>query len=131
MEWDFTSSQVSLGKIDYKLEDFLRDFREEIDTNFPKHNDQEKKHICGLFYGVMYHKFNGYDDENISKIFKIDPEFVKIIAKENKANIDMLSAIIMNIFLRNMQETGGLLSDEENLKLVNTEVRRFHELHKL
>ncbi|MCX6734512.1 MAG: hypothetical protein NTZ25_01215 [Candidatus Peregrinibacteria bacterium] len=131
MEWDFTTSQVSIGEVDYKLEDFLRDLRVETDTNFPKYNDEQKERLFKLFYGVMYFKFNGHDGKEIGKTFNVDPEFVEIIVNENKANIEMLGAIIMNVFLKNLQDTNGMLSDAENLCLMNAGLRRFHTQHNL
>lgn len=131
MEWNFTPSQVSLGEVHYTLEDFLRDLQVEIDTNHPEYNEEQRKRLCQLFYDVMYFNFIGRDHKEIAGMLKIDPEFATIIIHNNKANIDMLGAIIMNIFLKNMEETKGLLSDEENVQLVNAELRRFHELHNL
>jgi hypothetical protein len=131
MEWDFTPSAVSIGKVKYTLEDFLRDLRVEVITNFPKLDEQQLEQICRLFYGVMYFWFNGCEGAEISKTFKVDPKFVEAILANNKANMDMLGAIIMNIFLKNLQETQGVLSDTENILMVNARLMKFHEIHKL
>lgn len=131
MEWNFTPSQVSTGEVDYKLEDFLRDLRVEIDTNFPEYEDDKRKSLCRLFYGVMYFKFNGHANSEIAKTFKVDAELVKIIENENKANMEMLGGIIMNVFLKNLQETNGMLSEAENLRLTNAKLKHFHSINNL
>ena len=47
MEWDFTPSEVSIGKVAYTLEDFLRDLRVEIDMNLTKF--EIHSHFC-IYY---------------------------------------------------------------------------------
>lgn len=131
MQWNFTSSQVCLGEVHYALEDFLRDLQQEIDTNFPQYNEQQREKLCSLFYSVMFFEFTGHLHTEISRTFGIDPEFVEIIVANHKENIDMLGAIIMGIFLKNLQDTRGLLSDDQNLQLINAELRHFHSLYNL
>jgi hypothetical protein len=131
MEWDFTTSQVLGGEIDYGLEDFIRDLKGEMEYNFPKYEKRKQKRLFELYYRVFYFSFNCKSVDEISKLMGIEKEFVEIIIEGGKDNIAMLEAIIMGKFIQNLRDSGGMLSDSMNLKLLSAQVRDFHKKHKL
>lgn len=131
MKFDFTPSQVMLCEVSYSLEEFLRDLRAEMEYNFPQYSAQKLEEIAKLFYRVMYFSFNGRTSQEIADTVGIKKDFVDIILKDHKSDVEMLGSVIMSKFLRNLREASGLLSDCNNLDLVNAEVRNFHALNNL
>jgi len=131
MRFDFTASQVMLCEVSYTLEEFLRDLHAEVKYNFPQYSEQKLEEIAKLFYRVMYFSFNGRTSQEIAHTIGIKKDFADLILKDRKGDVEMLGSVIMGKFLRNVREAGGLLSDCDNLDLVNAEVRNFHALNNL
>jgi hypothetical protein len=131
MEWDFTTNQVLKGEVKYKLKDFLDDLYNELKFNFSKYKRKELNRLKRLYYRVMYFGFLGNSTNKIAELLKIDPEFAKLIIDNNEENIQMLEAIIMSKFLKNLRESGGLFPNQLNLDLTNAQLRKFHKKHNL
>lgn len=132
MEWDFTTKQVMKGEVDYDLEQFFEDLREEVDYNFNEVFEPDRlKNVAELFYRVMYFMTLGISVDDVTKKIGAKKEFVQVIIDLNEENLKMLVAIIQGLFLKNLQESGGYLSDSLNLRMVNAQMRKFHKKHKL
>jgi hypothetical protein len=131
MEWDFKIEDVYIGDVEYGLEDFLRDLKEEIDFNFKDMDARKKKRLCHVFYNIMHCSVIGLNKNKILEIFKLDDEGYKMMMDINKENAEMLQSIHMAMFLRNLKVSNGFVSDEDNFKLINGELRKFHIKHNL
>ena len=131
MEWDFTTKDVVLREVSYSLLDFIEDLKKEIDFNFSDLSAKERKKTFVLIYRLLHLTVVGRKKVEILKVFEIDAEFYKEMMESNKGNRDMLQAIHISMFLRNLSDSQGLLGDRENLKLINDELTRFHLKHNL
>lgn len=131
MEWDFTSTQLIEGQVEYDLEDFLRDLREEVDFNFGDVDEKKKEAMARICYCVCYFSAIGNSAEVISKRTGIPQKLVTMTKDVMEENIDMLEVIFMRKFLINLENSEGLLDNTANLELLNAQVRAFHGIHKL
>jgi hypothetical protein len=106
MIWDFTSTQVMKGEVDYSLENFYRDLIEQVKHNFGKTLSPEKfKECCNLFWLFChYQAITLSDEEIIQKLESIEPpmnkEFISMMCEVCKEDGKMLAAIYQNLFIK-------------------------------
>ncbi len=135
MEWDFTTKQVIGGEVNYSIEDFQRDLKNEVEFNFtsiPKKTKEavSKKTEKGItlndyfnfLYGICYLSAIEKKPSEISTVMGRLPtpernKIIEYMRESQKENIDMLRAILMRQYLR-LKEGG--LSDGNILKLYNS-----------
>lgn len=120
MQWDFTGIQVVRGEVAYSLEEFRRDFYEEVKENFPEYDAEALESMFRLAYDVCYCCASQRDLGELLKYcrkkgIKADKKYLELIRDSNLANIDMLKAI----FARKVSEfmDDGLTSTEALKKL--------------
>ena len=68
----------------------------------------------------------GTDKARIVEIFRVKADCYETVMDMNKENTEMLRHIHMAMFLKNLEISGGLISDSDNLRLLNAELKRFH-----
>lgn len=111
MKWDFTPSQVMEGKVNYSLDEFLKDLGEEIKSkiskkvfnHLPDGEERDKKYnevireVFNFVYKICY--LAVMKKQHLKLVLKQSNEaeidIIKRTIKENKSNIDMLHAILM------------------------------------
>jgi len=120
MEWDFTGIQVVKGEVTYSLEEFRRDFYQEVKENFPEYDAAALESMFRLAYDVCYCCASQRDLAELLKYcrkkgIKADKKYLELIRDSNLANIDMLKAI----FARKVSEfmDDGLTSTDALKKL--------------
>lgn len=131
MEWDFKVSDVITGKVDYGLDGFLSDLKNEVNFNFSDMSSKKKERVWRLFYRLMHFSVVGVEKEEILKIFKMDSDCFESLMSLNRENVEMLQAIHMSMFLRNLEVSVGLIGDSDNLCLLNDQLRRFNAKNNL
>lgn len=120
MKRNFTSTQVTMGKVDYSLEEFLRDLWEEVKSNIPKEvlnhlpegKERDKKYneaireIFNFVYEVCYLAVveKSYLKLVLKQSNEVERKLIKKTIKENKSNIDMLYAILRMHIARGLKE---------------------------
>ena len=120
MKWNFTGEQVVKGEVDYSLEEFRKDFFEEVKANFPEYGTEELDSIYRLAYDVCYCTAAQRDLSELlehcrEKGLKADMKYLELIRDSNLANIDMLKAIFARKVSEFMDE--GLSSEDALKKL--------------
>ena len=120
MKWNFTGEQVVKGEVDYSLEEFRKDFFEEVKDNFPEYGTEELDSIYRLAYDVCYCTATQRDLGELlehcrEKGLKADMKYLELIRDSNLANIDMLKAIFARKVSEFMDE--GLSSEDALKKL--------------
>lgn len=98
MQWDFTGAQVVKGEVDYSLEEFRKDYSEEVKENFPEYSEEALEAMYRLAYDVCYCTASQRSLGELLKHFKkkgikADMKYLELIRDSNLANIDMLKAI--------------------------------------
>lgn len=120
MKRNFTPTQVTMGKVDYSLEEFLRDLWEEVKSNIPKEvlnhlpegKERDKKYneaireIFNFVYEVCYLAVveKSYLKLVLKQSNEVERKLIKKTIKENKSNIDMLYAILRMHIARGLKE---------------------------
>ncbi len=120
MKWNFTGEQVVKGEVDYSLEEFRKDFYEEVKDNFPEYGTEKLDSIYRLAYDICYCTAAQRDLGELlehcrKKGLKADMKYLELIRDSNLANIDMLKAIFARKVSEFMDE--GLSSEDALKKL--------------
>jgi len=120
MKRNFTPTQVTEGKIDYSLKEFLRDLWEEVKSNIPKEvlnhlpegKEKDRKYnkiireVFNFVYEVCYLAVveKSYLKLVLKQSNEVERKLIKKTIKENKSNIDMLYAILRMHIARRLKE---------------------------
>jgi hypothetical protein len=120
MKRNFTPTQVTEGNVDYSLEDFLRDLREDVKSNMseevlnrlPEGKERDRKFneairdifnfVCEICYLAVVDK--AYLRLVLKQSNEVEKKLIKKTIKENKSNIDMLHAILRKHIERGLKE---------------------------
>jgi len=129
MKWSFTPTQVIEGEVVYSLEDYIRDLLEEIKSKvskkefdqFQEGEERDKKYlkavkdVFNFEYEInfMYALKKSYLSKIVKKADDEEKKIIKKTIKENKANMDMLHAILMK---RIANELGKGLTIKQAIK---------------
>lgn len=127
MEWEFTTSQVMNGEVEYSLDDFYRDLENELDFNIDKYEIKEKANVLILFYAVIYLTATGREVEKVHELTEIPIDLIEYVVENCQENIEMLKAIIQRRFLYNIETSKGLLPNHLNTLFVNAYLRQCHQ----
>ncbi len=110
MKQNFTPAKVAEGKVDYSLEEFLKDLWEDVKSNMPQEvfdrlpegHEKDRKYseairevfnfVCEICYLAVVEK--SYLKLVLEQSNKVEKRLIKKTIKENKSNIDMLHAIL-------------------------------------
>lgn len=118
MKWTFTSEQVMKGEVAYGLEDFRRDFYQEVKDNFSDYSKEKLESMFRLAYDVCYCEatqgsLNGLLTHYQEKGLPVDTKYLELIRDSNRENSVMLKAVLARELAKRMQEG---LSSEDALK---------------
>ncbi len=120
MKRKFTPAQVTEGKVDYSLEEFLRDLWEDVKSNIskevlnrlPEGKKRDRKYneairevfnfVCDICYLAVVEK--SYLKLVLKQSNEVERKLIKKTIKENKSNIDMLYAILRMHIARGLKE---------------------------
>jgi len=120
MKRNFTPTQVTKGKVDYSVEEFLRDLLEEVKSNMskevlnrlPEGKERDRKFnevtrtvfnfVCDICYLAVLEK--SHVELILKQSNEVEKELIKKTIKENKNNIDMLQAILMRQIARGLNK---------------------------
>ncbi len=99
MKWEFTCEQVASGKVEYTVDEFRKDFYEEVKINFPEYSDTELDSMFRLAYFVCY---SSAVQQDLVKLLKhlnekdvqADKKYLELIRDSNIENIKMLKAVL-------------------------------------
>lgn len=130
MEKTFTSKQVMLCEVEYSLEDFWHDLAEKVLEKYPSVASAGGERLVSCqraVYQVLYFAFNFKSPEEIDQTLKIPTGMAEAILACHVDDFEMLKSVIMGMFLRNLQESSGILSDDQNIRLLNAQLRIFHQ----
>jgi hypothetical protein len=114
MEWEFTPDQVVRVEVDYGLEDFRRDMREEVSLNMGQMDDLQQQKIFDVMYDLCYWVATGneYDDFlaglDQESFF---PSFLGSIRGMLAPNIAMLGAVLQRLIMDRVEGQGMSLDD--------------------
>ena len=102
MQWEFTGDQVVSGEVDYTLEEFRKDYYQEIKANFPEFNEQETDRMFKVAYDVCYctatkRQLSELVSHLRTKGITSDVQYLELIRDSNTENIAMLRAIFAAI----------------------------------
>ncbi len=134
MEKTFTPKQVMLCEVEYSLEGFWHDLAERVFEKYPSISKAGEGRLISCqraVYQVLYFAFNFKSPEEIDESLKIPTGMAEAILACHVDDFEMLKSVIMGMFLRNLQESSGILSDDQNLRLVNAQLRIFHQKYHL
>ncbi|MBT4937043.1 hypothetical protein HON22_03925 [Candidatus Peregrinibacteria bacterium] len=126
MEWDFTKSEVLKGKVDYSLENFYRDLKEDVDSAFTEYTALQKEELNKMWYAMMHFAALGNSYKEISKLLSMKINLVEDMLDDSQEDIRMLEAVFMGKYLSNLKEFNGLIGDSTNLELVNAYFKDFY-----
>jgi len=120
VEWEFSADQVASGEVSYSLEEFRKDYYEEIKANFPEFDGRDTDRMFRVAYDVCYCAATNRElcelvDHLRTKGISSDVEYLELIRSSNLENIVMLKAIFaaaVSAYLRQ-----GLSSREAVQKL--------------
>jgi hypothetical protein len=120
MKWDFTADQVFAGEVVYTLEEFRKDYYEEIRANFPEFDEKESDRMFRLAYDVCYCAATRRELSELvahlrKKGISSDEQYLRLIRDSNLDNIEMLKAIFAATVSGYLKE--GLSSREAVQKL--------------
>ena len=120
MQWDFSREQVVEGEVDYTLEEFRKDYFEEIKINFSEFDDEETDRMFRMAYDVCYCTATNRELSELVKHLRkkgisSDKEYLELIRDSNTENIAMLKAIFAATVSGYIKE--GLSSREAMQKL--------------
>jgi len=120
MKLDFTRTQVMMGAVDNRLEDFLRNLWEEAKSNIskeelnnlPEGKERDNKYneaireVFHFIYEVCYLAAvkKPYLKMALERSSEEERKIIKKTIKENKANIDILHAILMKHMKRGLNK---------------------------
>jgi len=120
MKRNFTAAQVTEGKVDYSLKEFLRDLLEDVKSNMPKKvlnhlprgKEGDRKYnkiireVFNFVYEVCYLAVveKPYLKLTLKQSNEVERELIEKTIKENKSNIDMLYAILRMHIVRGLKE---------------------------
>ena len=120
MKRNFTAAQVTEGKVDYSLKEFLRDLLEDVKSNMPKEvfdrlpegKERDRKYneatreVFNFVYEICY--LAAVEKSYLKLVLKqsneVERKLIKKTIKENKSNIDMLYAILRMHIARGLKE---------------------------
>jgi plasmid stabilization system protein ParE len=99
MKWDFTHEQVASGEVKYTVEEFRKDFYEEVKMNFPEYSASELESMFRLAYFVCYSSAVQQDLNKLlrhlnEKEVQADKKYLELIRDSNLENIEMLKAVL-------------------------------------
>lgn len=131
----FTPTQVMMCEVEYSLEEFWADLCPFIASTCPTFSGEKLDRYQHLVYQILYFAFNENAQEQGDKQLKEQlhlPEgLAEGILEFYKEDFEMLKSIIMGMFLRNLRESFGILSDAQNIRLVNARLKLFHSKYNL
>lgn len=120
MKQDFTPTQVMIGAVDYRLEDFLRNLWEEAKSNIskeefnnlPEGKERDNKYneaireVFHFVYEVCYLAAakKPYLKMALERSSEEERKIIKKTIKENKANIEILHAILIKHMKRGLNK---------------------------
>jgi hypothetical protein len=120
MKRKFTPAQVTEGKVDYSLEEFLRDLREDVKSNIskevlnrlPEGKKGDRKFnkaarevfnfVCDICYLAVVDK--PYLRLVLKQSSEVEKELIEKTMKENESNIDMLHAILRKHVAKGLED---------------------------
>jgi hypothetical protein len=114
MEWEFTPDQVVRVEVDYGLEDFRRDMREEVSLNMGQMEDSQQQKIFDVVYDLCYWVATGNDyDDFLAGLDQESffPSFLGSIREMLAPNIAMLGAILQRLIMDRVEGQGMSLDD--------------------
>lgn len=114
MEWEFTPDQVVRVEVDYGLEDFRRDMREEVSLNMGQMEDSQQQKIFDVMYDLCYWVATGNDyDDFLAGLDQESffPSFLDSIKEMLAPNIEMLGAILQRLIMDRVEGQGMSLDD--------------------
>ncbi len=120
MQWEFSADQVAAGEVSYSLEEFRKDYYDEIKSNFPEFDGPETDRMFRVAYDVCYcaatnRELNELVEHLRKKGISSDAAYLELIRASNLDNIIMLKAIFAATVAAYLQE--GLSSREAVQKL--------------
>ena len=118
MEWTFTAEQVMKGEVEYGLEEFRRDFYQEVKDNFSDYSTEKLDAMFRLAYDVCYCEatqgnLDGIINHYQEKGLPVDVTYLQLIRDSNRDNSAMLKAVLARELAKRMQQG---LSSEDALK---------------
>ena len=120
MKWEFTCEQVASGEVEYTVDEFRKDFYEEVKINFPEYSDTELNTMFRMAYDVCYCCAVRQDMDELlkhltEKGIPADKKYLELIRDSNLKNIEMLKAVFARKLSQFMEE--GITSKEALKKL--------------
>jgi len=120
MQWEFTTDQVAAGEVSYSLDEFRKDYYQEIRDNFAEFDEPELDRMFMISYDVCYcaatnRQLSELAEHLRRKGVSCDAEYLELIRASNIDNIIMLKAIFAATVAAYLQ--AGLSSREAVQKL--------------
>lgn len=110
MLWEFTPEQVVKGEVDYKLEDFRRDLREEVAGNLGGDEVDEEllQRSFDVIYDLCYWEATGkeFDDfiATLEEDAPLQEPVLRGIREHMRDNITMLGAILQRMIMDGVEQ---------------------------
>lgn len=102
MEWEFTPEQVVGLEVDYGIEQFRADLRQEVRLNTGEMDEGQQLKVFGAMYDLCYWVATGNDyDEFVASLDQDSffPHFLSSIRDNLEPNIAMLGAILQRLIM--------------------------------
>jgi hypothetical protein len=102
MEWEFTPEQVMKGEVGYRLADFRRDLRREVELNLPGLGDQQTERMFSLVYDLCYWLTTGKEFDEFEALYADTPLtqlFLRSVPAHGGGNVEMLGAILQRLIM--------------------------------
>lgn len=112
MQWEFTPEQVVKAEVDYTLENFRHDLRQEVEMNIPGTDDEALDRMFRLLYDLCYWLATGKDYQEFED--SIDSPsthmFLRSAKEHQQDNVAMLGAILQRSIMDGVE--AGLPVDD-------------------
>lgn len=108
MQWDFLPEEVVKGKVDYSLEAFRHDLREEVVNNLASDDEAFVQRSFNLIYDLCYWMATGREFADFSDTLDedgpLDVHVLQMIKEHMRDNIVMLGAILQRLIMDGIEK---------------------------
>jgi hypothetical protein len=101
MEWSFSPQQVVKGEVDYDLDEFRRDLRQEVEINLPGTDNGSVDRLSHVLYDLCYWLATGKDYREFERSFDSSSTvmFLRSAREHQRDNVEMLGAILQRAIM--------------------------------
>lgn len=108
MQWDFTPDEVVKGEVNYALEDFRNDLKEEVINNLASDDEAFISHSFNVIYELCHWMATGREFADFVATLPenelLDAHTLQGIKEHMRENISMLGVILQRMIMDNVEQ---------------------------